>query len=188
LLLRADPAEGIVPLAVKWSVTNQTGHTIQQYELDANGGGVFGAPTASLSGIETSYASPGLFFPAVRVTDEQDTTYIATTVILAEAPATVVSRFQVLWSAFKARLQAGDVTGALSYVATTLRPRMETVFQQFGPALPTVAASLGQVEVTAQVGAMAEAIILQEEIEEPAALYFIYFRRDSLGRWLIEEM
>ena len=41
--------------------------------------------------------------------------------------------------------------------------------------------------MTDQVGDLAEAVVLQSE---PAGqqLYFIQFRRDSLGRWLIEEM
>jgi hypothetical protein len=187
LLLRAMPADGIVPLVVTWAITNQTGYSIQQYELDATGTGTFAAPVATLREVETSYASPGLFFPTVRVTDQQSTIYTATTVVLADDPTAVTNRFQGLWAAFKARLQAGDVAGAMAFLSVTIQPRMQAVFQELGSALPMVADGLGQLDVTDQAGSLAEAVLVQEE-PEGASLYFIHFRRDSLGRWLIDEM
>jgi hypothetical protein len=61
------------------------------------------------------------------------------------------------------------------------------VFQQLGADLPGIAAGLGNLEVLEQLDDLAEAVIVQQENGVPR-LYFIYFRRDSLGRWLIEEM
>ncbi len=58
---------------------------------------------------------------------------------------------------------------------------------QLGPDLPAIAAALVNLEVLEQVGDLAEAAIVQQENGVPF-LHFIYFRRDSLGRWLIEEM
>ena len=104
-----------------------------------------------------------------------------------EDPQIVTARFQGLWTSLKARLQAGDVPGALAYLAPTLRPRFETVFAQLDANLPAIAASLGTLEVLEQVDELAETVIVQQENGVPM-LYFIYFRRDSLGRWLIEEM
>ena len=104
-----------------------------------------------------------------------------------ESPQVVTTRFQGLWTSLKSRLQAGDLQGALAHLAPSLRSRFETVFQQLGTALPAIATSLGNLEVVEQVGELAETVIVQQEDGVPM-LYFIYFRRDSLGRWLIEEM
>jgi hypothetical protein len=128
-----------------------------------------------------------LLFPTLRATDDQGTTYIATTIVHVEDPQVVTTRFQGLWTSLKSRLQAGDLQGALAHLAPSLRSRFETVFQQLGTALPAIATSLGNLEVVEQVGELAETVIVQQEDGVPM-LYFIYFRRDSLGRWLIEEM
>ena len=97
------------------------------------------------------------------------------------------ARFDALWGGFKARLQAGDIAGAMQFLAPTLQPRMELVFQDLGPDLPAAASSLGDLHVTDQLGDLAEAVVVQDE-PSGRQLYFIQFRRDTLGRWLIEEM
>jgi hypothetical protein len=183
--LHVDPADGVAPLVVTWKVVNNTGRTLIQYELDSTGGGTF-EPVASLD-TPVTYSVPGLWFPTLRVTDDQGVTYTSAAAIVASDPATVSVRFDALWTGLKARLQAGDVAGALQFLAPALQPRMERVFQDLGPALPTLASSLGDLHVTDQLGNLAEAVLVQDEPGGPQ-VYFIQFRRDTLGRWLIEEM
>jgi len=157
-----------------------------RFEFDSTGAGTFEPLTTDFTNVSTTYTTPGLLFPTLRATDDQGTTYIATTVVHVEDPQVVTTRFQGLWTALKARLQAGDLPGALAHLAPNLRSRFETVFQQLAPDLPAIAASLGNLEVLEQVGELAETVTVQQEDGAPM-LYFIYFRRDSLGCWLIEE-
>jgi hypothetical protein len=185
--LLADPPDGILPHVVTWKVVNNTGRAIIQYELDRIGSGAFEPPTPSLDGNQATYSTAGIWFPTLRATDDQGVTYTASTVVLANDPVTVSARFEALWTGFKARLKAGDTTGALSFLSPILQPRMEVVFQQLGADLPTVVRSFGSLHVTGQLGDLAEAVLVQDEPAGPH-LYFIQFRRDSLGRWLIEEM
>ena len=185
--LVADSADGVAPLTVAWKVVNNTGRSLIQYELDPTGGGVFGPPMESFDDTHTTYSTPGLWLPTVRVVDDQGMTYTASTALLASDPAAVSARFDALWNGFRTRLQAGNVTGALSFLAPVLRPRMEQVFYDLGSSLPAVAAALGDLNVTDQLGDLAEAVVVQDE-PSGRQLYFIQFRRDSLGRWLIEEM
>ena len=185
--LVADPADGVAPLTVTWKVANNSGRALIQYELDPTGGGTFGPPIESLEDTQTTYSTAGLWVPTLRVVDDQGITYTASTVLLASDPAAVSARFDALWSGLRSRLQAGDVPGALSFVAPALRARMERVFYDLGPRLPAAAATLGDLNVTDQLGDLAEAVVVRDEPAGPQ-LYFIQFRRDSLGRWLIEEM
>ena len=97
------------------------------------------------------------------------------------------ARFQSLWTGFTARLLAGDPSGALGYLSPGLRPRFERVFADLGGDLPAVAATLGPIELIHAAEHLAEAAIVQAEQGTPF-LYFVYFRRDNRGRWLIHEM
>ena len=182
--LVAAPSSGVAPLTVVFSLLRATGGTIA---LDADGNGIVDFIGPSRDGQTFTYARPGLYFPTATITDAGGTQSTVTTVVNVEDPQTVTTRFQGLWTNLKARLGAGDVPGALAHLAPNLQPRFQTVFQQLRTDLPAVAASLGDLEVLEQVGDLAETAIVQQENGAPF-LYFIYFRRDSLGRWLIEEM
>ncbi len=187
LELRGAPKNGILPLDVTWEITSQGLRPLIQFEFDEMGSGAFGPPTPTFSDVRTTYTTAGLRFPTVRATDDQRGTYTATTVVLIEDPLVVTARFQGLWQSFKGRLQAADIPGALAFVAASLQPRMQAVFQDLGAALPGIVGTFGDLEVTDQLGDLAETVIVQSENDTPA-LHFIYFRRDRLGRWLIEEM
>ena len=113
--------------------------------------------------------------------------YLARTAILAEDAAGASSRFQALWAGFTARLQASDRAGALAHLTPALRSRFEPVLQQLGADLPAIAASLGGIELIDQVGHLAEAAIVQAG-DGVTRLYFVYFRRDNRGQWLIQDM
>ena len=182
--LVAAPSSGVAPLTVVFSLLRATGGTIA---LDADGNGIVDFIGPSRDGQTFTYARPGLYFPTATITDAGGTQSTVTTVVNVEDPQTVTTRFQGLWTSLKARLGAGDVPGALAHLAPNLQPRFQTVFQQLRTDLPAVAASLGDLEVLEQVGDLAETAIVQQENGAPF-LYFIYFRRDGLGRWLIEEM
>jgi hypothetical protein len=187
LLVRAAPAGGVTPLTVTWEAFNQTDRPLVLFELDENGSGTFGAGTTTFDGVETTYTQEGLRFPVLRATDDQGTVYVATTIVNAESPQTVTARFRALWSSFKDRLQAGDIPGALEFLTPGLQQRMEPAFQQLGSALPGIFAGFGDLHVLSQSVDLAEAVV-----PEPSGgtniLHLIYFQRDLLGRWLIEEM
>lgn len=187
VLLRALPESGVSPLVVTWQVLNQTGRPLVRFELDEIGSGTFGPPMAIFEGMKSTYTAPGFVFPTLRVTDDQGRTYTTSTIVNVETAQAVTLRFQSRWNGFKARLQAGDISGALGFLAPGLQPRFQILFQQLGPDLPAIAAGLGTLEVVEQAENLAETAIIQQENGVPV-LHFLYFRRDSLGRWLIEEM
>jgi hypothetical protein len=141
----------------------------------------------TLDAAQSLYASPGLRFPTVRATDDLGTAYVVTTLVQVDDASAATARFQNLWSSFTARLQAGDQTGALDHLAPALRSRFEPILQQLGPALPAIGAGFGSIELIDQVEDLAETAILQTE-DGVTRLYFVYFRRDNRGQWLIQEM
>ena len=178
------PSSGVAPLTVLFSLPRASGGIIA---LDADGDGFVDFIGPRLDGQAFTFTRPGLYFPSARVTDAQGKQSTVTAVVNVEDPQTVTTRFQGLWTSLKTRLGAGDVTGALAHLVPNLQPRFQAVFQQLQTDLPAIAAGLGDLEVLEQVGDLAETAMVQQENGAPF-LYFIYFRRDSLGRWLIEEM
>ena len=182
--LSARPISGVAPLSFQFALSGITPSSIA---LDTDGDGTVDFTGGSLEGRQFTYTQPGLYFPTAVVTDAQGAQVLLTTVVLVESPAAVTARFQALWNSFKGRLQAGDVTGALAHLGPKLQGRFERVFQDLGSALTTVGASLGDLHVLEQVDDLAETALVQQEGGAPF-LYFIYFRRDSLGQWRIEEM
>ncbi len=187
LVMRAEPSSGVAPFQVTWRVSSQGPRPLVTLELDPEGLGVFGPPIPALDEIQSTYATPGLRVAAVRATDDLGNIYLARTPVLVDDAAGASARFQALWAGFLARLQAADRTGALAHLTPSLRSRFEPVFQQLGPDLPVIAAGLGGIELIDQVGHLAEAAFLQAA-DGVTRLYFVYFRRDNRGQWLIQDM
>lgn len=187
LTMRAEPAGGLAPLSVAWRIASRAPRPLVSYELDPTGSGAYGAPVASLEGTESIYSTPGLMFPTLRATDDLGQVYIARTIVQVDDPSTATARFKSLWSSFTTRLQAGDHTGALAHLTPGLRPQFTALFQLLAPDLPGIATGFPSIELIDQVGDLAEAALVQIEQGTPI-LYFIYFRRDNRGRWLIQEM
>jgi hypothetical protein len=187
VVLRAEPASGVAPLAVTWRVTSRAPRPLVRFELDPTGEAGFGEPAATLDGTQSLYPTGGLLLPVLRATDDQGTVFVARTVVHVEDPQSASAGFQALWADFKARLLAGDGAGALTYLTPGLRGRFQPIFQQLGADLPAVAAGLGDIELIDAIDDLAEAAIVQVENGAPF-LYFVHFRRDNRGRWLIQEM
>jgi hypothetical protein len=187
LTLHAEPASGVAPLPVTWRIISRAHRPLVRFELDPTGTEGFGSPAPSLDGTRSVLSVTGLLFPTLRATDDQGNVYVARTVIQVDEAQAAAARFERLWADFKGRLFASDSAGALDYLTPGLQPRFEPIFRQLGADLPTVGAALGDLQLIDAVGHLAEAAIVQVEEGAPF-LYFVYFRRDNRGRWLIQEM
>ena len=185
--LRAEPNGGLAPLGVTWRVASRADRPLVRFELDPTGDGTYGAPTVVLDGARSTYSAASLMFPTLRATDDQGQVYLARTVLQVDDPSSATARFQSLWSSFTARLLAGDQDAALAHLTPGLRPQLAMLFQSLGTDLSTIASGFPSIDLIDQVADVAETALIQVEHDTPY-LYFIYFRRDNRGRWLIQEM
>lgn len=182
LVLRAVPDSGVAPLTVRWQVTNLTGRPLVQYELDANGTGTFGAPMATLDGVQTTYTTPGLVHPVLRATDDQGTPHIAGTTanVLDSAAADAV--FQARWRGVKDALRQADIPHALEEVFSRSRSRYQAIFQAVLPDLAGVDSILTNLRLIEIRGA--EAIFEMLRTDDGVTKSFeVRFRRDEDGIW-----
>ena len=121
------------------------------------------------------------------ITDVTGAQVTVTTVVQVDSPAVAEARITAVWASFKALLQAGDIPGALGHLSPKIQAQFEAIFQALGGNLPAVAALLETPVLLKQFGDLSEAAIVRQS-DGGSSLFFIYFRRDSTGRWLIEEM
>lgn len=182
--LRAVPGDGLVPLTVRFAVDGLTPAAVA---LDADGDGVVDFTGPGLEAARFTYTMAGLYFPTVTATDGRGGRVAVTTLVHVKSPAAFEAQFAGVWSGFKDRLAAGDIPGALEYLSPAIRPQFEDILQTLRPSLGAIAEGLEDIVPLDQADDLAEAAVLREE-DGRSALYFIYFRRDGLGRWVIEEM
>ena len=90
---------------------------------------------------------PGLFFPRVRVVDDQGTAFTATGLVQVLDPAVLETVLQARWSGLRDALSRGDVPAAVALFAGASRDAYRdqlTALAGVG-ALPQVAADLGAI-------------------------------------------
>jgi hypothetical protein len=183
--LVATPSSGVAPLTVSFMLRGAPSASTVELDFDGDGGVDFSGP--SLTGQHFTYTQTGVYFPVATLTDGQGGQTNVTGTVLVHSPSVATTWFQTLWNSFKARLVAGDVTGALTYLSPAIQPDFDELFRSLGPDLPAIASSLENLSVVEQLDDLAEAAVVRQEDDTPF-LYFVYFRRDNLGSWLIEEM
>jgi hypothetical protein len=125
-LVRAVPAFGAAPLAVRLSVL--TAPSPATFEVDANGDGATDFTGATLRDQVFSYAQPGLYFPRVTVNPQTGAPITLTTLVQVLDPQTLDALLQSRWNALRNALVQGNVAAAVDVFAGRSR---EAYRQQF---------------------------------------------------------
>ena len=145
LALRAHPGTGGVPLIASFSLLG--GPVPARIELDVDGDGQTDFDGPTLEGQRFTYPAPGMFFPRVRVVDDQGVVFTATALVQVLDPAAVDTLLQARWTALRDALSRGDVTTAVALFAEPSRDAYRDQLSALAGAgaLPQVAADLGAI-------------------------------------------
>jgi hypothetical protein len=132
--LRARRHGGLPPVATGFYLMSTV--AIARVTLDpANGDPPFEGTGADRLEAQTFvYTRPGVYTPAVRVTDPRGDVHTGSTVVHVYDRARLEARLQAIWQQFRDALRAGDATRAVSLVHSSIRERYERIFSQLGPA------------------------------------------------------
>jgi hypothetical protein len=101
---------------------------ITAVSLDADGNGTPDIVGANLDGQTFTYQAPGLYQPTVTVIATDNSVHTASAVVRAFASAELDNMLLPKWTAMKTALRAGDVQGALTYIAVDKRPTYAAMF------------------------------------------------------------
>lgn len=119
VVLRPVPAGGVAPLPVSFTLSSLVPVNRIQLDLDGDGAPDFDGP--SLEGQVFTYPAPGVFLPAVTVTDDAGGTATATALVQVHDGAVLDGLLQGKWAALGAALARGDVDGAATVFSTSSR-------------------------------------------------------------------
>ncbi len=186
--VRAQPASGIAPLKVTFTVVNNAGRDLKNLEIDFDGNGTVDITTADPEKpIEHSYTTTGVFLAKSVVRDDAGNTYRATHAIVVKGFDSMEQMLRGVYTGMLDRLRVGDIPGALTFIAGSTQPKYEAVFKALEPNLATVVDKLGTIERISIGEEFAELTIVREKNGERRA-YFIYLLRSEDGVWRIESM
>jgi hypothetical protein len=145
LALRAHPGTGGVPLTTSFALIGVP--VPARIELDFDGDGQTDFDGATLDGQTFTYTAPGLFFPRVRVVDDQGTAFTATGLVEVLDPAALETVLQARWSGLRNALSRDDVAAAVALFAGASRDayRDQLTALAGAGALPQVAVDLGPI-------------------------------------------
>jgi hypothetical protein len=180
--LRAHPATGGIPLTTTFSLL--TGPVPLRVELDFDGDGQFDLDGATLEGESFTYASPGLYFPRVRMTDSQGAVRTASTVVQVLDGTALDAILQAKWTALRAALAGGDVTAAVSLFAGASREAYRDQLDALARvgALQQVAGDLGPITAVKVRDRAAEYEMRAVQRGIPYSFY-VLFVIDTDGLW-----
>lgn len=182
LTLSADVEGGIAPLAVRFSLRNDTGSSPESYGVDFEGDGVVDLETDRVEDIAHTYTGEGLYFPVVTMRDADGNLHGAVTGINVHPMPPLKSK----WDAMKAAMAKGDVVAATKDFTPDAALLYRELFGVLGPKMATAAAEMQDIQPVYLRGDTAQFRIRRDELVDGAPTtitYYVYFARDGRGFW-----
>jgi hypothetical protein len=182
LALRAHPGTGAVPLTTSFSLIGGPVPARVEVDFDGDGRTDFDGPT--LDGQTFTYTAPGLFYPRVRVVDDQGAAFTATGLVQVVDPAALEALLQGRWSGLRDALNRADVPAAVALFAGASRDAYRDQLTSLAAvgALPQVAVALGAI---APVKILDRAAEYELKAVQQGTLYsfHVLFVIDTDGVW-----
>ena len=118
LVLSVVPSSGVAPLTVAFSLSGAPAGTL---ELDADGDGVVDFTGDTLEGQVFTYLRPGLYLPAVTVTDAGGARQTIRALVQVFDLTVLDGALQAKWTALREALRRSDVDATVSLFALSSR-------------------------------------------------------------------
>jgi hypothetical protein len=181
---------GLTTLDVSLMSTATTTNSVANHAWDFSGSGSNDVTCYSHSSIKASYQQAGLYLTQVTVRDTEGNQYKDTAIVNVLDISSTDATLKQIWNGMKSKLSAQDVEGAVSYICNNeTRAKYRELFQQLLPYLPTIAANMRDISLDYVGPDVAEYRIKRSENVNGQMMditYFIYFRRDENGAWLLD--
>ncbi|MGZ7031107.1 MAG: hypothetical protein ACXVIJ_03980, partial [Thermoanaerobaculia bacterium] len=179
----ADPAAGLAPLPVVFTVSNQ-GSTDVTFTF--NGFGPFGLPAGSTVQLSTTFPA-GVFVNTFVFSDSVGNTTTSQIIVEARDPAQMDQMFRAMWSGMNNALLAGDKDGAMRYLNGTAQRKFGPAFDVLMPFMAEIVASYSPLARSTLSAGIGEYAVVRTENGQKR-LYLIYFMLGADGVWRIDEM
>lgn len=179
---------GIAPHTAIFTVSNNSGNSIQRIEADFDGNGtVDSVITDSKAPIQFTYTSPGTYLAKFTTTDNQGNIYNSTIAVIVTTLAIADNAIQGVWQAMKASLASGNIEQALTYFSADSRGRYRQVLTNIAPALPAMFGNFPDIHPSKIGDGDAEYFVTLPNSGKNYG-YFIYFMRGPDGVMRLQGM
>jgi hypothetical protein len=183
----ATPESGIAPFDT--DLTIGAPFTVSNFSFLATGPGsvtfVDNEDGAFHAQARAALTTTGLYYISVDVDDAGGTTHTDTVAVQVLDRQALDALLQAKWSAMKACLAAGDIEGALSYLAIGNRPVFEYNFNQLKDHLGEIVAGMQSVTLVKAMDNIAEYNLVGEQNGQSFSFYLL-FEKDGHGIWRIK--
>ena len=115
--------------------------------MDYEGDGTFDYTGVTFDNISFTYATEGIYYPTVIVTDTQGVTYSDTIAIVVLNAAQLDALLQAKWEAMKTALANQDVNGALSYFTEESKQHYNELFTALYDQLPQIVQDMQDIQL-----------------------------------------
>ena len=132
----------------------------------------------------------GLYFFTAIAEDDQGNTYTDTVAIQVINEAVLDALLRAKWEGMRAALIAGDIEEALTYHQSDMREKYAAIYSALGSELPVLTQQMREISPIYFDDVLAKYRIRQDhniDGQTVTITYYIYFRRDENGLWLIEK-
>jgi hypothetical protein len=183
--LRAEPAEGLAPLAVTFRLAEEVAGAVL-YEADLDGDGVYEVSSATRPQLATTYSTTGLRVATVRVTMPDGSRRTASAVANVQSFATLDALFTSTWQRFLGSLAAQDIDGAAAQIADgDPREKYRNALTLIFTRLPFYVSSVQSFRPMELGGDSAHYLLVRRHTDGHDFGYHIYFVHDAAGVWKI---
>jgi len=184
----ASPQSGIAPLNTAFSITNNTGQSIQQISVDFDGdGNIDFVTTDNTAPIEFLYTTVGAYQVNITVIDDLNVSYDQTLMIVVQSGQELDQLLTELWRGMNDALVLGDINSAVQFMNSSARQKYEPVFDVLRPYMPGIIASyspMSRVSISGNIGGYA----ITRVVNGQKKLFLIYFLKDADGVWRLDTM
>ena len=185
--LRVSPDRNVAPSQVTLRVSIEIDQPVAQIQWDHQGDGTFEVEGPNLLEQIVVFTQPGLYLPAVKVTDSLGNTFEATAVVQVEDGVVFEARLNAEWSGMMEALAQGDIEQALSHILIRKREVMRHDWTVLKDHLGELATTLGvPLQLTdgqgTRVVAQAALPLTLGIVQFPLEVEFIL---DTDGQWRI---
>jgi len=183
-----EPQSGIAPLKVRISVSSNTGKSITELRLDANGDGTLDAIESNpVDPVEYVYSTPGVYQTKITVTDSAGAASEQSVAIVVYDGQQLDTNLREIYSGMLASLREQNIEAALTVISGGMREKYRALFTTLKAKLPVIVDQLGAIHSGFIGQEMAEYVVVRNQAGEPRA-FLIYFIQSEDGVWRIDGM
>ncbi len=184
VILSANITSGLAQLTTNFYAYTDVPDKVTSYAIDFEGDGSIDDTTAEFRGVSRIYATPGVYYPTITVTDSAGNTYTDRIAITVLDEAETDSMLRAKWNSMKAAFATGNIEGGLKYICTESMDDYRNALQFLGDGIPAIFSSMQEVSLLYVRNGVAKYRIRQYEVINSSSVeisYYIYFERDTDG-------